>query len=151
MSPSTTRSTQTPRKPRSTGSAQARSSQPRSDRPRNRPSARNDQPRRQAEPAEAEPLVATVPTGPVVTSFAELGVPPRSSPCLASQGILDGVPDPVGDPAGLARRPRRARPRPHRLRQDHRLRAAARGAPRRVAAAALRPGHPRALVLAADP
>ncbi len=98
MSPSSTRST-APRKPRSSGSSQPRSSQsssaqPRSDRPRNdRPrSTGNDQPRRQAEPVEAAPLVATVPSGPVVTSFAELGVPAALVSVLASQGILEAFP-----------------------------------------------------------
>ena len=65
---------------------------------------------------------------------------------LARPGRHRAVPDPGRDPAELARRPRRPRPRPHRLRQDPRLRPRAAGPHRRAARrapAAARPG-PRA-------
>jgi superfamily II helicase len=48
--------------------------------------------RRPAEPAEAAPLVATVRTGPVITSFAELGVPATLVGVLALQGIAEAFP-----------------------------------------------------------
>jgi len=102
MSPSSTRST-APRKPRS---SENRSSQPRTDQPRsnqqrsNQPRGtesrgsqqRSAEPRRQAAPVEAAPLVAVQPTGPLVTSFAELGVPAALVSVLASQGILEAFP-----------------------------------------------------------
>ena len=92
MSPSTTSSTQPSRKPRSQPAPRSqRSPQPRSAVPARRAAATTE-PRRQAEPVEAAPLVATVPTGPVVTSFAELGVPAALVAVLASQGILEAFP-----------------------------------------------------------
>ena len=86
MSPSSTSSSSTSRSSSSGGPRRPRSSQPRSSQPR------SNEPRRQTEPVEAAPLVATVPTGPVVTSFAELGVPADLVAVLAKQGILEAFP-----------------------------------------------------------
>jgi len=106
MSPSSTSSSSTSRSsssssstssngPRRPRSAQNRSSQDRSSQGRSsqdRGQGRNAEPRRQAEPVEAAPLVATVPTGPVVTDFAALGVPADLVAVLAKQGILEAFP-----------------------------------------------------------
>ena len=81
-------------------------------------------------------------------SFADLGVPAR--PRRRPQGARHhhAHPDPGRHAARLARRPRRARPRPHRLRQDLRV-PAARSSPGSPSPAgrAVR-GKPRALILA---
>jgi superfamily II DNA/RNA helicase len=106
MSPSSTSSSSTSRSSSSSSStssngtrrprsAQNRSSQDRSSQGRSsqdRGQGRNAEPRRQAEPVEAAPLVATVPTGPVVTDFAALGVPADLVAVLAKQGILEAFP-----------------------------------------------------------
>ena len=74
-------------------------------------------------------------------------MPARLATVLAGHGITDPDSHPGRDAARLPRRPRRARPRPHRLRQDLRLPAPA-GRPAPPPAAATRPGAPRALILA---
>ncbi len=84
MSPSTSRSAQTPRKPRTTNRSNERTN--------DRAGSRSSEPRRQSAPVEAAPLVAVEPTGPVVTSFAELGVPAALVSVLAQQGILEAFP-----------------------------------------------------------
>ena len=82
-----------------------------------------------------------------VPSFSDLRVPDELVSILTARGHHHPDPDPGRDAARLARRPRRPRPRPHRLRQDLRLPAAARGAPDPVGQAA-QAGKPRALILA---
>ena len=102
MSPSTSSTSSTsgaPRKPR-TGNGGGRprhgsqgGPRPEGDSRRRTPdSTRNAEPRRQSAPLEAAPLVATVPSGPVVTSFSELGVPAELVSVLAAQGILEAFP-----------------------------------------------------------
>ena len=58
-------------------------------------------------------------------SFAELGLPTALLPRPGAGRHHRAVPDPVGHAARRARRPRRARPRADRFRQDARLRAGA--------------------------
>ena len=74
-------------------------------------------------PPRANPLSSTA-------SFADLGVPANLAAVLAHRRHHRPHPDPGGHAARLARRPGRARPRPHRLGQDLRLPPAARGPPR---------------------
>ena len=101
MSPSTSSSSgpvasNAPRKPRTgNGGGRPRQGGQRpdvDDRRRTTGSSRTSEPRRQAAPVETAPLVAVVPSGPVVTSFAELGVPAALVSCLAHQGILEAFP-----------------------------------------------------------
>ena len=74
--------------------------------------------------------VAVTSASPVSFVFDDLKLPADLVSVLAAQGITDPDPDPGRDAARLARRPRRARPGPHRLRQDLRVPAAARRPPR---------------------
>ncbi len=85
----------TPRTPRPTSSSQRPTQRPQGQGERRRRSSGSDRPaegRRPTAPAEAAPLVATVPSGPVVTSFLELGVPAPLVACLAAQGITEAFP-----------------------------------------------------------
>ena len=92
----TTSSPSTPRasgngRPRTGGQRPPQSGQ--GERRRRTPDAdRTRDSRRPVEPVDAAPLVATVPTGPVVTSFLELGVPKPLVDCLAAQGITEAFP-----------------------------------------------------------
>ncbi len=95
MSPSTSSTSSTPRGPRADG-GRARSGGPRPagqrQRRRTAEPGTTREPRRPAEPVDATPLVATVPTGPAVTSFIELGVPAALVDVLARQGIAEAFP-----------------------------------------------------------
>jgi len=140
MSPSSTSSSSTSRSSSSGGQRRPRSSPPRTSQPR------TGEPRRQAEPVEAAPLVAVVPTGPVVTSFAELGVPADLVAVLATQGILAAFPIQSATlPDSLSGRDVLGRGRTgsgKTIAFALPLVARLSGSGRRV-----RPGHPRALVL----
>ena len=81
-------------------------------------------------------------------NFAELGVPSLACPDPGQAGHHHPHSHPGRDAARHPRRPRRARPWPHRLRQDVRLPAAAGRPARRAASMPAMPRKPRALILA---
>ena len=84
-------------------------------------------------------------------SFAGLGVATALIASLASGGIDGPVPHPDRDAARLPGRARRARPRPHRLGQDARVRPARWSPASPAPARRSRRARPRALVLVPDP
>jgi superfamily II DNA/RNA helicase len=108
---------------------------------------RREDSRRPSAPArEAAPLVAVAPSGPVTTSFAELGVPAPLVRCLAGQGIDSAFPIQSATlPDSLAGRDVLGRGRTG----SGKTIAFALPLVARLASSGTRtrPGHPRALVL----
>ncbi|MDA8436391.1 MAG: DEAD/DEAH box helicase [Actinomycetales bacterium] len=90
MSPSTSSTSRGPRA--DGGRPRAGGSRPQGQRRRTPDAGTARDSRRPVEPADAAPLVATVRTGPVVTSFTELGVPAALADVLARQGITEAFP-----------------------------------------------------------
>ena len=102
-------------------------------------------PARTQAPRDAVPAPVVVPVGadatvlPTDTTFDALGVPAPLVEVLTASGITAPFPIQVATLPDSLAGPRRARPRPHRLRQDARLQPPAGRPPRRLRPASASP------------